>query len=57
MGTPEVLVAGTPEVPKAVMEIPKAVAAGMIEAPTTLLGRCLGGRLHVNTGAVSTRGN
>ena len=44
-------------VPKMVMGIPEAVDAANSEAPTTLSGRCLGGRQRADAGAVITRGN
>ena len=37
-----------PKVQKAITEIPEAVDGGIPEAPTTLSGKCLGGRLHAD---------
>ena len=42
---------------KIVTGIPKAVDVGNPEAPTTLSGGCLGGRLRAEAGAVIKRGN
>ena len=54
--SPEVL-AETAEEPPAVTETPEAVDPGIPDGPTSLSGRCGGGRLHGDAGAVSTRGN
>ena len=56
-GTPEALVAGKPEVLRAIMEIPEVVDVGIPKVSTILSGGCLGGRPRADAWAVIAQGN